>query len=221
MLNFPNNPTGATVSLEDLTDIAKLACERDILIIADEIYAELTYDGKHVSIASLPGMRDRTIFLHGFSKAWAMTGFRIGYACAPQPLIEAMMKIHQYTMLCAPILSQEAALEALNQPAVDIHEMKSAYVKRRNFVYRSMEDMGLILEKPSGAFYAFPYIGHLGLSSRDFALQLLDQEKVAVVPGSAFGEFGEGHIRCSYATGMDELKIAMDRIGQFVERLNP
>lgn len=221
MLNFPNNPTGATVSLEDLTDIAKLACERDILIIADEIYAELTYDGKHVSIASLPGMKDRTIFLHGFSKAWAMTGFRIGYACAPQPLIEAMMKIHQYTMLCAPILSQEAALEALNQPAVDIHEMKSAYVKRRNFVYRSMEDMGLILDKPGGAFYAFPYVGHLGLSSRDFALQLLDQEKVAVVPGSAFGEFGEGHIRCSYATGMDELKIAMDRIGKFVERLNP
>ncbi len=219
ILNFPNNPTGATLSRNDLRDIAVLACKHDLLVIADEIYAELTYEGEHVSIATFPGMRERTIFLHGFSKAWAMTGFRLGYACAPEPLIEAMMKIHQYTMLCAPILSQEAALEALKQPDRDIGEMKSEYNRRRNFIYQSLKEMGLALEKPCGAFYAFPYVGHLGLSSRDFALQLLEQEKVAVVPGTAFGTSGEGLIRCSYATGMDELKTAMERIRHFVNRL--
>jgi aminotransferase len=221
MLNYPNNPTGAVLPERELQGLADFAREYDLVVITDEIYAELTYDGTHTSIGSLPEMRDRTIFLHGFSKAWAMTGFRIGYACAPHDFIEAMMKIHQYTMLCAPILSQEAALEALKHPKEDIEEMRSEYRKRRNLVYASLNEMGLAQHKPGGAFYAFPHVGHLGMSSYDFAMRLLEEEKVAVVPGSAFGECGEGYIRCSYATGMDDLKEAMVRMARFAGRVTP
>jgi aminotransferase len=218
LLNYPNNPTGAVLHPDDVQGIASFAIEHDLIVITDEIYAELTYDGDHVSIASLPGMRDRTIFLHGFSKAWAMTGFRMGFACANPVLTEAMMKIHQYTMLCAPILSQEAALEALKQPEIDVRGMKDAYRRHRNFVHASLEGMGLPGHRPGGAFYVFPYVGHLGMSSYDFAMALLDEEKVAVVPGTAFGASGEGFIRCSYATALEDLKLAMERMARFVGR---
>lgn len=218
LLNYPNNPTGAVLHPEDLEGIAAFAREHDLIVISDEIYAELTYDQAHRSIASLPGMRDRTIFLHGFSKGWAMTGFRVGFACATPALTEAMMKIHQYTMLCAPILSQEAAVEALKQPEVDVREMKDAYRRHRNYVHSSLEAMGLPGHRPGGAFYTFPYVGHLGLSSYEFAMQLLQEERVAVVPGTAFGAGGEGFIRCSYATALDDLKAAMERMGRFVRR---
>lgn len=220
MLNYPNNPTGATLGPEDVRDIADFAVKHDLIVITDEIYAELTYDGKHTSIAALPGMKERTIFLHGFSKAWAMTGFRLGYACAPAELTEAMMKIHQYTMLCAPITAQEAAVEALTQPEEDIEEMRSEYQRRRNFLHNSFTEMGLPCAKPAGAFYAFPSIAHLGLSSREFALKFLDEEKVAMVPGTAFGRCGEGFVRAAYATGMDDLKEAMLRLQRFIKRLS-
>src|SRR5512138_2062566 len=198
MLNFPNNPTGAVMSRSDLEQIAAFAIERDLIVITDEIYGELTYDVPHTSIVSIPGMRDRTIFLHGFSKAWAMTGFRLGYACGPTELIEAMMKIHQYTMLCASSLNQKAALEALARPASDIGEMVDEYRRRRNFVAAAFAEMGVECHRPLGAFYAFPRVSRSGLSSRDFCLQLLKEEKVAVVPGSAFGACGEGFVRCAY-----------------------
>lgn len=219
LLNFPNNPTGATLRKEDLVEIAAFARERDLLVITDEIYAELTHDGEHTSIASLPGMKERTIFLHGFSKAWAMTGFRLGYACAPPELTEAMMKVHQYTMLCAPTMSQKAAIEALTKPETDVKVMADEYRRRRNLLVRGFEDIGLPCSRPGGAFYAFPSIGHLGISSRDFALKLLEEEKVAVVPGTAFGACGEGFVRCAYATSMDNLQEAMKRMGRFVKRL--
>jgi len=219
VLNFPNNPTGAVIMREDVEDIAAFAIEHDLIVISDEIYAELTYDGEHVSIASLPGMKDRTIFLHGFSKAWAMTGFRLGYACAPAVLTDAMMKIHQYTMLCAPSLSQEAAIEALKQPRVDIGKMRTEYIKHRNFLFQSFNEIGVPCHKPRGAFYAFPYIGDFGLPSKDFAVRLLHEQRVAVVPGTAFGSCGEGFIRCSYATGLSDLKIAIERIAEFITTL--
>jgi aminotransferase len=218
MLNFPNNPTGAVMSREDLEEIAAFAVERDLIVITDEIYGELTYDVPHTSIVSIPGLRDRTIFLHGFSKAWAMTGFRLGYACGPAELIEAMMKIHQYTMLCASSLSQKAAIEALARPAADIGEMVSEYRRRRNFIAAALNDMGMDCHRPLGAFYAFPSVSRYGISSRDFCLKLLAEEKVAVVPGSAFGECGEGFVRCAYATSMDSLKEAMVRMARFVRR---
>jgi len=219
LLNFPNNPTGATLSRKDVEDIAAFAVEHNLLVITDEIYAELTYDGEHVSIASMPGMKERTIFLHGFSKAWAMTGYRLGYACAPAELTEAMMKVHQYTMLCAPTMSQKGAIEALTRPEFDVSEMVAEYRKRRNYLAQSFESMGLPCSKPAGAFYAFPYIKPLGLSSKDFALRLLEEEKVAAVPGSAFGECGEGFLRCAYATSLDNIKEAMVRLERFVKRL--
>ncbi len=218
MLNFPNNPTGAIMSRADLEDIAAFACERDLIVITDEIYGELTYDTSHTSIVSLPGLRDRTIFLHGFSKAWAMTGFRLGYACGPADLIEAMMKIHQYTMLCASSLSQKAALEALARPETDVAEMVEEYRRRRNFIAAALGDLGLDCHRPLGAFYAFPSVKRLGLSSRDFALKLLREEKVAVVPGTAFGDCGEGFVRCAYATSLDNIKEAMQRIKRFVSK---
>lgn len=220
MLNYPNNPTGGILTRKDIEDIADFARKHDLIVITDEIYSELTYDGKHVSIASLPGMKERTIFLHGFSKALAMTGFRIGYSCAPPELTEAMMKIHQYTMLCASMIGQQAALEALSHPEDDIAEMKSEYHRRRNFIHASFEEMGIPCAKPLGAFYAFPHIGKFGLSSKDFALKLLDEENVACVPGSAFGACGEGYMRCSYATSMEEIKEAMLRIARFTKRLS-
>ena len=218
VLNYPNNPTGAALPLENLKAICALAVEHDLIVLADDIYAELTYDGVHTSAASLPGMRERTIFLHGFSKSWAMTGFRLGYACGPADLVGAMMKIHQYTMLCAPTLSQMAAVEALKQPEADILEMKAEYQRRRNFVHASFTELGIPCPRPAGAFYAFPFVGDCGLSSRDFAYKLLEEEKVAAVPGTAFGSCGEGYVRCSYATSMDDLKEAMTRIARFVGR---
>ncbi len=218
ILNYPNNPTGATLPKEHLHAICDLAIKHDLIVIADDIYAELTYDGVHTSAASLPGMKERTIFLHGFSKAWAMTGFRLGYACGPADLIGAMMKIHQYTMLCAPTPSQMAAVEALKQPDADIKEMKAEYERRRNFIHASFIAMGIPCPRPTGAFYAFPFIGDCGLTSRDFAFKLLEEEKVAAVPGTAFGPCGEGFVRCSYATSMEEIKEAMIRIERFVAR---
>jgi aminotransferase len=218
MLNFPTNPTGAVMNRRDLEGIAQLAVERDLVVLADEIYSELTYDGERLSIAAMKGMKERTVFLHGFSKGWAMTGFRLGYACAPAELSEAMMKVHQYTMLCAPILSQEAALEALNSDA-ETESMRGSYEKRRNFIYTGLNEIGLPCHRPCGAFYAFPYVGDYGLSSKEFALRLLDEENVACVPGSAFGASGEGFLRCAYATSLDDIKEALARMGRFVGRL--
>lgn len=219
MLNFPNNPTGAIMSRQDLEDIAAFARERDLIVVTDEIYGELTYDTPHTSIVSLPGMRDRTIFLHGFSKAWAMTGFRLGYACGPADLIEAMMKIHQYTMLCASSMGQKAAIEALARPEVDVGEMVDEYRRRRNFIASAFTEMGLACHRPLGAFYAFPSVARFGRTAKEFALQLLQEEKVAVVPGTAFGACGEGFVRCAYATSMENLKEAMVRMRRFVGRL--
>jgi aminotransferase len=218
MLNFPNNPTGAVMSRADLEDIAAFARERDLLVVTDEIYGELTYDAPHTSIVSLPGLRDRTVFLHGFSKAWAMTGFRLGYACGPADLIDAMMKIHQYTMLCASSLSQKAALEALARPETDVTEMLNEYRRRRNYLVGAFRDLGIQCHQPLGAFYAFPSVSRFGLSSRDFALKLLHQERVAVVPGTAFGECGEGFVRCAYATSLDNIKEAVKRIQRFIAK---
>lgn len=218
LLNFPNNPTGAVLTPSDVREIADFARERDLLVITDEIYAEMTYDGEHVSIAAMPGMKERTIFLHGFSKAWAMTGFRLGYACAPPELTEAMMKVHQYTMLCASTPSQKAALEALTNADRDVAEMIAEYRRRRNLLVACFAEMGLPCSTPAGAFYAFPRIAEIGMTSRDFALRLLDEENVAVVPGTAFGACGEGFVRCAYATSMEKLKLALDRMARFVER---
>jgi len=219
VLNYPNNPTGAALSLETVEKLAELALRHDLLVITDEIYAELTYEGQHRSIASLPGMRERTILLHGFSKAWAMTGFRIGYCCAPVELTQAMTTIHQYTMLCAPTLSQVAAVEALAKPKWDIEEARSRYRLNRNLMCRSFAEMGLPCHLPRGAFYAFPFIGDLGMTSKAFALKLLEQEKVAVVPGNAFGPCGENFVRCCFATSLDDIKTAMARMAVFVNRI--
>ena len=217
MLNFPTNPTGAVASDEDLAGIAKLCVEHDLIVLTDEIYCELRYDGvKHVSIASLPGMRERTVLLHGFSKAFAMTGFRLGYACAPKPVIEAMMKVHQYSMLCAPIMSQMAALEALENGSAAMVRMRDSYHQRRDFVVRRLNEIGLDCHLPGGAFYVFPDIRKFGLTSKEFAMKLLERESVAAVPGDAFGPSGEGFLRCCYATSLDDLKLAMDKIERFV-----
>jgi aminotransferase len=216
LMNFPCNPTGGVMTGTELEEIAAICREHNLLVITDEIYSELSYAEGHTSIASLPGMRERTIFLHGFSKAFAMTGFRIGYACAPAPLIDAMMRIHQYGILCAPIVSQEAALEALRNGRPDMVEMREQYRLRRNFLVHAFRKMGLPCFEPRGAFYLFPSIKPTGKSSHDFAFGLLKAKQVAVVPGTAFGPSGEGHIRCSYATGMDQLQIAAERIAEFI-----
>ena len=218
LLNFPTNPTGAVIGSRDLEDLAALARERDLLVISDEIYAELRYEGSPQTIAALPGMKERTIFLHGFSKGWAMTGFRLGYACASADLIEAMMKIHQYTMLCASILAQEAAVEALRSDE-DTARMRESYARRRDFIVEALNAMGFPCLKPQGAFYAFPYIGGTGLSSKAFAMRLLDEENVACVPGSAFGAAGEGYLRCAYAASLEEIQEAMTRLRRLVDRL--
>lgn len=219
VLNFPTNPTGGTMTRAELQKIATLVERHNLVVMTDEIYAELTFEGEHVSIASLPGMRDRTIFLHGFSKAYAMTGFRIGYACGPADLIEAMMRIHQYSMLCASIISQEAALEAIEHGEPDMIEMREQYRLRRNFIVSALNDLGLKCHLPRGSFYAFPSVQSTGLSSKDFAVKLLEQQKVACVPGSAFGPSGEGYLRCCFATSMAQLESAMQRMGQFVQSL--
>ncbi len=219
LLNYPNNPTGAALSKEDVEDIAAFAIEHDLIVLTDEIYDELTYDREHFSIISVPGMKERTIYLHGFSKAWAMTGWRMGFTCAPPELTEAMMKIHQYTMLCAPILSQEASIEALKNAETDIAHMKAEYKTRRNFIHSSFEEMGIPCVRPEGAFYAFADISKFGMTAKEFALKLLDEQNVACVPGTAFGKCGEGFIRCSYATSLDDIKEAMVRIARFIEKL--
>ena len=217
LLNYPNNPTGAALQQKDVEEIAAFAIEHDLIVLSDEIYDELTYDRRHFSFISVPGMKERTIYLHGFSKAWAMTGWRMGFTCAPPELTEAMMKIHQYTMLCAPILSQEAAIEALRKADADIAYMKAEYMKRRNFIHASFEEMGIPCIYPDGAFYAFADISGFGMTSKEFALRLLDEQNVACVPGTAFGACGEGFIRCSYATAMDDIKEAMVRLARFIE----
>ena len=219
LLNYPNNPTGATLSKENVEEIAAFAIEHDLIVFTDEIYDELTYDREHFSIISVPGMRERTIYLHGFSKAWAMTGFRMGFTCAPPELTEAMMKIHQYSMLCAPVLSQEASIEALKHADKDIAHMKAEYKKRRNFIHASLQEMGIPCIRPDGAFYAFADISQFGMTAQEFSLKLLDEENVACVPGTAFGACGEGFIRCSYATSFDQIKEAMLRIARFIEKL--
>jgi aminotransferase len=219
MLNFPTNPTGGTMTRAELEKIATLVQCHNLVVLTDEIYSELTFEGEHVSIASLPGMIERTIFLHGFSKAYAMTGFRIGYACGPAELIEAMMKIHQYSMLCASIISQEAALEAILHGEADTAEMREQYKLRRNFIVKAFNDIGLPCHLPRGSFYAFPCIRSSGLSSKDFAFRLLQEEKVACVPGGAFGPSGEGYLRCCFATAIDQIQVAADRIARFVAKV--
>ena len=219
VLNFPTNPTGGTMTRAELLKIAELVKRHNLLVITDEIYSELTFEGEHVSIAALPGMVERTIFLHGFSKAYAMTGFRIGYACGPAEIIEAMMKIHQYSMLCASIISQEAALEAIQSGEPDTVEMREQYKLRRNFIVKALNEMGLTCHLPRGSFYAFPCIQSTGLRSKEFAVKLLEAEKVACVPGSAFGPTGEGFLRCCFATSLEQIEVAMERMGRFVRRL--
>jgi aminotransferase len=217
LLNFPTNPTGGVLRAEDLQPIAELCIRNDLVVLSDEIYSELIYDGtEHTSIASLPGMRDRTVLLNGCSKSFAMTGFRVGYACAPSPIIEAMMKIHQYAIMCASTMSQEAAIEALENCQREVETMRNDYERRRNFVVKRLTEIGLPCHTPKGAFYAFPNITPTGLSSKEFSLRLLKSKKVAVVPGNAFGPSGEGFVRCCFATGLDKLKEAMNRIEQFV-----
>ncbi|MGD1030217.1 MAG: aminotransferase class I/II-fold pyridoxal phosphate-dependent enzyme [Opitutaceae bacterium] len=219
MMNMPCNPTGGTCDRGRLDKIARFAVEKDLIVLTDEIYSELTYEGVHTSIASLPGMRERTILLHGFSKAFAMTGFRIGYACGPAEFIEAMMKVHQYSMLCAPILSQEAAIEALVRGEDAMKAMREQYHRRRDLIVRRFNEAGLKCHVPNGAFYAFPSVAATGLGDREFAYGLLDSERVAVVPGSAFGEGGRGFVRASFATGYEQIIEACDRIERHVQGL--
>lgn len=226
MLNFPTNPTGGIEPVDELRKIAELAIQHDLIVITDEIYSELIYDDSdisivppHTSIASFPGMKERTILLHGFSKAFAMTGFRLGYSCAPNYITEAMMKIHQYAMLCAPIMSQTAGIEALRNGSERVEEMRREYAKRRNLMLSGFARIGIPCFPPGGAFYLFPDISRFGLSSRDFAYQLLDSESVAVVPGTAFGACAEGCVRACYATARDQLEIALERIERFVTKL--
>lgn len=219
MLNFPNNPTGATLEREDTEALADFAIRHDLLIISDEVYSELTYEGGRHTMASISRVRDRLIFLNGFSKSWSMTGFRLGYVCAPAPLSDAMMKIHQYCMMCAPTLSQIAGLEALRNNDDDIKAMIESYDVRRRFIVDAFNGMGLDCFMPHGAFYVFPSIRSTGLTSKEFSLRLLNEYNVACVPGTAFGPCGEGFVRCAYATGMDKLQEALDRIATFVKKL--
>ncbi|MDR3542859.1 MAG: aminotransferase class I/II-fold pyridoxal phosphate-dependent enzyme [Desulfosporosinus sp.] len=217
VLSYPNNPTGAIMTREDLLPIADFAAKHDLLVLADDIYSDLTYDGTHVSFASLPGMRDRTLFVSGFSKSYAMTGWRIGYVAGHKDLIAGLTKIHQYTMLCAPIMGQFAALEALRSAAEARDEMVAAYDRRRRLMVHGFRQMGLDCFEPLGAFYVFPEITKTNLTSEEFAEELLKEEKVAVVPGTAFGPSGEGHIRCSYAYSTEQLQEALKRIARFVQ----
>ena len=219
VLPFPNNPTGAIMTREDLEAIAKVIIEKDLIVVSDEIYSELTYYGEpHVSIASLPGMRERTILLNGFSKAFAMTGWRLGYACGPQEVIAQMTKLHQFAIMSAPTTSQYAAVEALKNGEEDVLEMREAYNGRRRYLMQSFHEMGLKCFEPYGAFYVFPCIKEFGMTSEEFAQRLLEEEKVAVVPGSAFGDCGEGYIRISYAYSLEDLKIALAHIRTFIDR---
>lgn len=216
MLNLPCNPTGGTCSREQLEKIAEFCREKDLLVLSDEIYSELTFEGTHTSIASFPGMAERTIFLHGFSKAFAMTGWRIGYACGPAVLIDAMMKVHQYAMMCASIIAQEGALEALKHGWDSVLKMREQYHRRRDLIVRRFNEIGLKCHLPRGSFYAFPDVTASGLGERDFAVGLLQKEKVAVVPGTAFGENGTGHVRACFATAYDQIIEACERVERFV-----
>ena len=219
VLPFPNNPTGAIMTREDLEAIAKVIIEKDLIVVSDEIYSELTYYGEpHVSIACLPGMRERTILLNGFSKAFAMTGWRLGYACGPQEVIAQMTKLHQFAIMSAPTTSQYAAVEALKNGEEDVLEMREAYNGRRRYLMQAFREMDLKCFEPYGAFYVFPCIKEFGMTSEEFAQKLLEEEKVAVVPGSAFGDCGEGYIRISYAYSLEDLKIALAHIRTFIDR---
>lgn len=217
MICSPNNPTGAVLSKQEMEEIAKLAKKHDFIVISDEIYADLTYDETFTSFASITDMAERTILISGFSKAFAMTGWRLGYATGPKQIIEAMTKIHQYTIMCAPTMAQHGALEALRNGRNSVLEMKTSYRQRRNFVVKALKDMGLSCHLPGGAFYVFPSVTSTGISSEDFAEELLQKQQVAVVPGGVFGESGEGYVRCSYATSMKQLDTAMKRMRKFVE----
>lgn len=219
ILPYPNNPTGAIMGREDLEKIAKIVIEKDILVMSDEIYSELTYKDRHVSIASIDGMKERTILINGFSKAYAMTGWRLGYACAPKELIAQMTKIHQFAIMCAPTISQYAAVEALKNGDDDVKKMRESYNQRRRFLMDAFKKMGLDCFEPFGAFYVFPCIKEFGMTSEEFATRFLREEKVAVVPGTAFGDCGEGFLRISYAYSLDNLKIAIGRLEKFITRL--
>lgn len=219
ILPFPNNPTGAIMEKEDLEAIAKIVIEKDILVMSDEIYSALTYKDKHVSIASLDGMKERTILINGFSKSYAMTGWRLGYACAPKEIIAQMTKIHQFAIMCAPTTSQYAAIEALKHGDEDVEKMRQAYNQRRRYLLNAFKEMGLECFEPYGAFYVFPCIKEFGMTSEDFATRFLKEEKVAVVPGTAFGNCGEGFLRISYAYSLDNLKTAIGRLEKFVKKL--
>ncbi len=219
ILPYPNNPTGAVMEREDLEAIAEVTRKHDIYVMTDEIYSELTYQMDHVSIASLPGMKERTVYINGFSKAFAMTGWRLGYACAPEVILKQMLKIHQFAIMCAPTTSQYAGIEAVKHCDREVEDMKMQYNERRIYVLKRLRDMGLSCFEPYGAFYVFPSIKSTGMSSDDFATTLLKTEKVAVVPGTAFGDCGEGFIRISYAYSMENLKVALDRIEKFLKTL--
>ena len=218
ILPFPNNPTGSIMEPEDLAEIAKICIEKDLFVISDEIYSELTYKGQHCTIAAFPGMKERTVLINGFSKSYAMTGWRLGYACAPELILKQMLKIHQFAIMCAPTTSQYAAVEALKNGDKDVAEMRSAYDQRRRYLVKALRDMGFDCYEPQGAFYVFPSIKKFGMTSDEFALKLLEEEKVAVVPGTAFGDCGEGYLRISYAYSLNDLKRALERMERFVKR---
>ncbi len=219
LIGYPNNPTGAVMTRADLEDVARVAVANDLVVVSDEIYAELTYEGEHTCVPSLPGMRERTVLLNGFSKAYAMTGWRVGYACGPEDIIEAMVRIHAYVALCAPIVAQTAAIEALRNGAGDRARMIADYDQRRRVFVGGLNRIGLTCFEPRGAFYAFPSIQHTGLTSQQFSRALLEDQKVAAVPGSAFGHCGEGHIRCTYASSIADLREALARMERFLYRL--
>lgn len=219
ILPFPNNPTGSIMEKEDLEQIAEVCIKNDIYVISDEIYGELTYGKKHVSIASIAGMKERTILINGFSKAYAMTGWRLGYACGPKEIIEQMVKIHQYAIMCAPTTSQYSAIEALKNGDENVEEMRQSYNQRRRFLMNAFKEMKIDCFEPFGAFYVFPCIKEFGMTSEEFAVKFLEEEHVAVVPGTAFGDSGEGFLRISYAYSIDNLKKAMERLKTFVEKL--
>jgi len=219
ILNFPTNPTGGVVERDRLREIAEFAIEKDLVVLSDEIYAELTYEGEHVSIGTFPGMRERTVFLHGVSKAFAMTGFRIGYACAPHPIIEAMMKVHQYAIMSVPIFVQEAGIEALRNSDDAVASMRDSYQRRRDFLVRRFREMGLACHLPQATFYTFPGVTPLGLDGKTFATRLLQEGKVAVVPGTAFGKDGTDFVRASFSTRYEKLEEACERMQRFIDSL--
>ncbi len=219
VLPFPNNPTGAIMERKDLEEIAQVVIEHDLFVISDEIYSELTYKEGHVSIAAIPGMKERTILINGFSKAYAMTGWRLGYACAPHIIMEQMVKIHQFAIMCAPTNSQYAAVDALKNGDEDVKVMREAYNQRRRYLMHRFKEMGLQCFEPYGAFYVFPSIKEFGMTSEEFATRFLEEEKVAVVPGTAFGDCGEGFLRISYAYSLDNLKVALGRLERFIQKL--